>query len=90
MFQEVLAGSEAAAVAQTDAVPVNRGRRITDKLLSLFHESCDQGRYDVAKQLLAIVEQILRTPHKGEQETNRRKAMESLVAAYERLWHLRH
>jgi len=90
MFQDVPTGNEADAVGQTEAVSVNRGRRITDKLLNLFHESCDQGRYDVAKQLLAIVEQILTTPDKGKQEPNRRKAVESLVAAYERLWHLRH
>jgi hypothetical protein len=64
-------------------------RRLTDKILIAFHQACDQDDYDVAQQLLHILEQMLkRRPTAA--DTNRRRTMESLVAAHERLWHLRH
>jgi hypothetical protein len=90
MFHDVITSGDVTAVVPPELAHVIRGRRLTDKLLYLFHESCDQGRYDVAKQLLAIVEEVLNKPHKSMEEPNRRKSVESLVAAYERLWHLIH
>ena len=64
-------------------------RRLSDKILIAFHQACDQGDYDVAEQLLRILEQMLqRRP--ATSDTNRRRSMESLVAAHERLWFLRH
>ena len=43
----------------------------------------------MAEQLLHILEQMLqRRP--SVTDTNRRRSMESLVAAHERLWYLRH
>lgn len=66
-----------------------RGRRLTDKILASFHHACDQGDLEVAERLLRVVETILRrrdfTP-----DTDLRRHKESLVAAYERLWALRH
>ena len=64
-------------------------RRLSDKILIAFHQACDQADFDVAEQLLHILEQMLqRTP--STTDTNRRRSMESLVAAHERLWYLRH
>lgn len=64
-------------------------RRLSDKILLAFHHACDQGDLEVAEQLLHVLEMMLirrpLTPEGG-----RRRNMESLVAAHERLWHLRH
>ncbi|MEE3504457.1 hypothetical protein [Acidiphilium acidophilum] len=90
MIEAVIPGDDATVVAHLEAAPLNRGRRLTDKIILLFHESCDQGQYDVAKQLLAIADELLKKPYKKLEEPNRRKSIESLVAAYERLWHLIH
>ena len=64
-------------------------RRLSDKVLVAFHHACDTADLEVAEQLLSILEMMLsrRTPNP---DSNRRRSIESLVAAYERLWHLRH
>jgi hypothetical protein len=64
-------------------------RRLSDKILIAFHHACDQGDYEVAEQLLRILEMML-TRRPVSPDSNRRRNMESLVAAHERLWHLRH
>jgi hypothetical protein len=43
----------------------------------------------VANDLLVILEKMLKRPSSGS-DSNRRKSIESLVAAHERLWLLRH
>ena len=64
-------------------------RRLSDKILIAFHQACDQADYDIAEQLLHILETMLkRRPMAA--DGNRRRTMESLVAAHERLWHLKH
>ena len=64
-------------------------RRLSDKILVAFHQACDTAELDVADQLLRVLEFMTnRKPTYG--DGNRRRNMESLVAAYERLWHLRH
>ena len=64
-------------------------RRLSDKILIAFHHACDQSDYEVAEQLLRILEMML-TRRPTSPDTNRRRNMESLVAAHERLWYLRH
>jgi hypothetical protein len=64
-------------------------RRLSDKILLAFHHACDQGDYEIAEQLLRILETML-TRRTVPPDANRRKTIESLVAAHERLWHLRH
>ncbi len=64
-------------------------RRLSDKILIAFHHACDQADYEVAEQLLRILEMML-TRRPVSPDTNRRRNMESLVAAHERLGHLRH
>jgi len=64
-------------------------RRLSDKILIAFHHACDQSDFEVANDLLVILEKMLKRPAFGS-DTNRRKSIESLVAAHERLWMLRH
>lgn len=64
-------------------------RRLSDKILIAFHHACDQGDFEVADELLRILEMML-TRRPVTPDVNRRKNMESLVAAHERLWLLRH
>ena len=64
-------------------------RRLSDKVLIAFHHACDIGDLIAAAELLQTVESILnRTP--SDPSADRRRNKESLVAAYERLWELRH
>ncbi|ONG54711.1 hypothetical protein BKE38_10085 [Pseudoroseomonas deserti] len=64
-------------------------RRLSDKILIAFHQACDQSDFEVAEELLRILEtMVTRRPSVPDQ--NRRKNMETLVAAHERLWLLRH
>jgi len=64
-------------------------RRLSDKVLIAFHHACDMNELTVAEQLLRVLETIVTRPS-SRPEGNRRRNMESLVAAHERLWHLRH
>ncbi len=64
-------------------------RRLSDKVLIAFHHACDQGDYEVADQLVHILEMML-TRRPLTPDGTRRRNMESLVAAHERLWYLRH
>jgi hypothetical protein len=74
--------------SSTGAAP-RYSRRLSDKILIAFHHACDQGDFEVAEQLLHILEMML-TRRPLTPDGTRRRNMESLVAAHERLWHLRH
>ena len=87
---EVQGFEEDLASAQTQGGAKPRyTRRLSDKILLAFHHACDQGDYEIAEQLLRILETML-TRRIIPPTTERRKNIESLVAAHERLWHLRH
>ena len=78
--------------APTDAAAPSTprySRRLSDKILIAFHHACDQGDFEVAEQLLHVLEMML-TRRPLTPDGTRRRNMESLVAAHERLWHLRH
>jgi hypothetical protein len=84
------------AVSETedvrDAPPTGAprySRRLSDKILIAFHQACDQADFEIAEQLLHILEVMLKR-RPVNPDTNRRRTMESLVAAHERLWYLRH
>lgn len=62
-------------------------RRLSDKIIVAYRQSCEQGDYDIAKRLLCVLEMMLAPPLAGDQHWN---DMEAMVSAYERLWHLRH
>jgi len=79
---------DAAREVSTGAAP-RYSRRLSDKVLIAFHHACDQADFEVAEQLLHILEMML-TRRPLTPDGTRRRNMESLVAAHERLWHLRH
>jgi len=63
--------------------------RLSDKILSAFHQACDEADYQVADHLLRTLEMML-TRQQVDAGTNNRRNMDSLVEAHERLWQLRH
>ena len=67
-------------------------RRLSDKMLVAFHQACDQADFEVAEQLLTTLETM--TAAMGSRHaprgSERRRVQENVVAAHERLWHLRH
>jgi hypothetical protein len=69
-----------------------RRRRLSDKILIAFHQACDQADLEVAERLLSILE-AMTTPQRrarAPRGSERRRRRETLVAAHERLWQLRH
>jgi hypothetical protein len=62
-------------------------RSLADKILIVFHYACDQADFEIAGQLLQVVELMLKHPHTAD---THRRSRDSLVAAHERLWHLKH
>ena len=64
-------------------------RRLSDKILVAFHHACDLSDLEVAEQLLSVLEQMT-TRQPRPEDGNRRRNIQGLVAAHERLWHLRH
>jgi hypothetical protein len=71
-------------------LPVRRqSRRLEDKLLVAFHQACDVDDLEVAGEVLRILEMML-SRRSAPADGNRRRNLESVVAAHERLWHIRH
>lgn len=64
-------------------------RRLFDKILVAFHHACDVDDYEAAGHLLDLLE-VMTTRRPRPEDGNRRRSIEGLVAAHERLWHLRH
>lgn len=81
-------GDEASQGASPGGAP-RYTRRLSDKILIAFHHACDQNDFEVAQQLLQVLEMML-TRRPLTPDGNRRRNTESLVAAHERLWHLLH
>ncbi|WP_254070510.1 hypothetical protein [Acidisphaera sp. L21] len=61
---------------------------MSDKILVAFHHACDISDLEIAEALLHALE-IMVTRKPAPQQSGRRRDMESLVAAHERLWQLR-
>ena len=91
MMEPELSQAEATITRDNAPAPAvqRHSRRLSDKILVAFHHACDQADFEVAEQLLQILEMML-TRRPVTQDGTRRRNMESLVAAHERLWHLRH
>lgn len=71
--------------------------RLSGKILNAFDHACDQGDYEVAEQLLVVIERALTNQtakrvalirHESG-STNDRRIVEKLIAAHEKLWLLR-
>lgn len=82
--------SETSGGAQESPGFTNRySRRLSDKILIAFHHACDQADYEVAEQLLRTLEALV-TRRSIQPDPSRRRSIDTLVAAFERLWTLRH
>ncbi len=64
-------------------------RRLSDKILLAAHHACDQGDQEIAKRLLEVVELLVRRDG-NPADADDQKSAERLVAAYTRMWYLRH
>ena len=70
-----------------DNVPPGH-RRLSDKILTVFHSACDLSDLETADTLLRLLEVLtMRGPRP--ETGNRRLNVDSLVNAYERLWRLK-
>ena len=81
---DVIAGG----LAGVAGAPPRQNRRLPERILVAAHQACDLGDLDVASQLLSILE-IVVGQGRGAVDPARRRVMESLIAAHQRLWHLR-
>ncbi len=75
--------------AVASAGEARHARRLFDKILVAFHHACDANDHEVGERLLGLLE-LMATRRPRAEDGNRRRTIESLVAAHERLWHLRH
>jgi hypothetical protein len=75
-------------MSANDQFEPRHARRLSDKILIAFHLACDQGDLEVAGDLLEVLEFMVKRPRR--QPGRERRSEESLVAAHERLWLLRH
>jgi hypothetical protein len=64
-------------------------RRVADHILNAFHQTCDQRNLEVAEQLLAVLARVI-AGRRHQPTAPDRRDKECLIAAYERLWQLRH
>jgi hypothetical protein len=64
-------------------------RRLPDKILIAFHHACDQDETEAAARLLDVLEFMTKRDF-GFPGRSDRRCKESLIAAHERLWLLRH
>lgn len=64
-------------------------RRLSDKILIAFHHACDQCEIEIAADLLDVLEFMINRPP-ALPTGKERRVTESLVAAHERLWQIRH
>ena len=77
----------------TDATASRRRRRsrqIADHIFIAFHQACDQRDLEVAERLLAVLAMAIASRWHQPAAVPDQRDKESLVAAYERFWHLRH
>jgi hypothetical protein len=82
-------GGEAATLDRPDEPHQRYARRLSDKILIAFHHACDQQEIDIAVALLDTLEFMTKRPPNLPTGSDRR-AKDSLIAAHERLWQLRH
>jgi hypothetical protein len=65
------------------------GRRLSDTVLAAFHQACDLPDIEVASELLHVLD-FMAIRHPNLPTGRERRVQEGLVAAYERLWQIRH
>jgi hypothetical protein len=57
--------------------------------ITAFHQACDERDLEVAERLLAVLAMVI-VGRRHQPTVPDRHDQESLVAAYERLWQIRH
>jgi hypothetical protein len=65
------------------------GGRLSDTVLAAFHQACDLPDIEVASELLHVLD-FMAIRHPNLPTGRERRVQEGLVAAYERLWQIRH
>ena len=63
-------------------------RQVANDILHAFHFACDTKDFEIAEQLLQVLEDLL-IKRVAKPSTNRATELAPLVAAHERLWSLR-
>jgi hypothetical protein len=81
--------TDTASRVSGDDIKQKSARSMPDKILVAFHHACDSKDFEVAARLLVSAEAAL-SSNDSLQPLKRRRAMEGLVAAHERLWVLTH
>ena len=76
-------------VAESPAPLPSSSRQLPERILVAAHQSIDLGDLDMASKLLGVVERLLKGKVSRSQLCTRRN-IEGLVAAYQRIWDLRH
>lgn len=69
--------------------PVPHNQKIMDKVANAFHHACDLIDIEVAAHLIQIMDRMVHE-RSLKADGTRRRAVETLVTAHERLWELRY
>jgi hypothetical protein len=80
--------SEQSNVPEPIAAP-RHTRRLSDRIAVAFHQACDLQYVEAAQALLYALEFVSERSQAGTDRLGRSEG-HNLVAAHERLWHLRH
>jgi hypothetical protein len=74
------------------ATTSRKTRRLSDKILTAFHQACDQADLEVAEHLLNTLDTMTTAQRRARapRGSERRRSQGTVVAAHERLWQLRH
>ena len=75
--------------ADTTVKAPRQRRHLSDHILIAFHQACDERDLEVVERLLAMLAMVI-AGRRHQPTAPDRRDKESLVAAYERLWALRH
>ena len=63
-------------------------KQLPERILVAAHQACDIGEFGTADRLLSVLDAMLAQIN-GSPSAAQRRVIEGMVAAYERLWHLR-
>ncbi len=70
-------------------VSARHDRRLSDKVLAAFHAACDANEFDIARQLIEILEGIFNKQAVFDGSAGERRSLDGLVDAHQRLWLMR-
>lgn len=76
-------------IGKPAAAPVAHNQRVMDKVAQALHHACDIVDIEIAERLVQIMDRMV---HERllKADGTRRRAVETLVAAHEHLWQIRH